>query len=217
MEALLARSAVSIHVIGAAYGAVPDGPSQKSVVVLQNELASRRCKAGALQRLIWLPDGTRSDQAAQQAFIELLHGDAEAQRGADLITADLEHLKGSMHALLQSLERRRAEAQAPAHAAGTPHVPVCDRRIAPQKALAQGAKEQSVEVAIPAFEGDAAAVREANERLMTTCDAVPVLRAGDGHGNAPSTMTSRNARLPGLEYLPVCTYLASPSTSDKQS
>jgi len=41
---LLKRCQLSIHLVGEAYGGVPDGRSQKSVVVLQNELAAKRSK-----------------------------------------------------------------------------------------------------------------------------------------------------------------------------
>jgi len=84
---------------------VPDGPSRKSVVVLQNELAVRRSKSGALSRVIWLPEGTRSGQAPQQAFIKALPVDAETQFGADLITGDIEALKTSIYATLKKLEK----------------------------------------------------------------------------------------------------------------
>jgi hypothetical protein len=63
------------------YGSVPDGPSLKSVTVLQNELAAAACRSRALRRLIWLPDGTRSGQDAQRKFIEALEGDPEFQFG----------------------------------------------------------------------------------------------------------------------------------------
>jgi hypothetical protein len=87
---LLRQCKFSIHLVGSGYGAVPDGPSQKSVVVLQNELAIQCSQAGALKRVIWLPEGTSSQHPDQQRFIEALHSDAQAQFGADLITADFE-------------------------------------------------------------------------------------------------------------------------------
>ena len=112
VERLLKRCQLSIHLVGGTYGGVPDGPSQKSEVVLQNELAAKRSKSDALKRVIWLPEGTHSEQAQQQAFIEALHQDAEAQIGADLITADIESLKTSIHAILTKLEK--PEPQLPA-------------------------------------------------------------------------------------------------------
>ena len=105
VESLLARCALSIHLVGESYGAVPDGPTAKSVGMHQNELAVARCKSGGLKRLIWLPQGTRSEQAPQQAFIEALHQDANAQFGADLIAGDIEELRAAIHATLKKIEQ----------------------------------------------------------------------------------------------------------------
>ena len=49
VESLLARCALSIHLVGESYGAVPDGPTEKSAGMLQNELAVARCRSGGLQ------------------------------------------------------------------------------------------------------------------------------------------------------------------------
>jgi hypothetical protein len=56
VERLLERCRLAIHLVGESYGAVPVGPSQKSVAELQNELAVQRSKSGALARVIWLPE-----------------------------------------------------------------------------------------------------------------------------------------------------------------
>jgi hypothetical protein len=63
VESMLARCALSIHLVGESYGAVPDGPTAKSAAMHQNELAVACCKSGGLKRLIWLPRGTCSQQA----------------------------------------------------------------------------------------------------------------------------------------------------------
>src|SRR5205807_2800729 len=81
------------------------GPTDKSASILQNELAVARCRGGGLQRLIWLPQGTRSEQAPQQAFIEALHQDAQAQFGADLIAGDIEELRAAIHDTLRKIEQ----------------------------------------------------------------------------------------------------------------
>lgn len=130
VERLLARCQLAVHLVGASYGTVPDGPSQKSVVVLQNELAVQRSKSGALPRVIWLPEGTSSEEPPQQAFIEALRRDAEVQFGADLITGRLEELTAEIHAGLKKIkqpeskkpeihagrERSRRDAMSPATA-----------------------------------------------------------------------------------------------------
>ena len=106
VERLVAQCRFSIHLVGASYGVVPDGPSQKSVVVLQNEIAVRRSKSGGLRRVIWLPEGARSEQAAAAGVsstrcIRM----PRCSSGADLITGDLEELKGAIHATLKKLEQ----------------------------------------------------------------------------------------------------------------
>jgi len=56
--ALLEASSLSVHLVGATPGATPDGPSQKSIGLLQNELAAQASKKGFLKRVIWLPTNT---------------------------------------------------------------------------------------------------------------------------------------------------------------
>lgn len=98
---LLEQCSLSIHLVGSGSGLVPDGPSHKSVVVLQNELTVERTKAAGLRRVIWLPEGTASPYPGQQRFIADVHQNAETQFGADLITGDFETLKGAIHATLE--------------------------------------------------------------------------------------------------------------------
>lgn len=221
VECLLERCRLAIHLVGEGYGAVPDGPSQKSVVMLQNELAVQRSKSGALRRVIWLPEGTRSELAQEQAFIEALHQDAEAQFGADLITGDLEDLKNSIHATLKKLEKpepKQPEEQAVA--ADKLIYLICnakDRKATvPVRKFYRG---KGFEVAIPAFEGDATAIREAHQQLMINCDAV-VLFYGAGDEAWKRTMDNELKKMPGYRggkpLLAIYTYLADPKTSDKQ-
>ena len=105
VAALLAQCALSIHLVGGVYGAVPDGQGDKSITVLQNELAARQCRSGSLTRLIWLPEGTQAAQPQQRAFMRSLLEDDAAQFGADLLTGDLESLKAAMHATLKKLSQ----------------------------------------------------------------------------------------------------------------
>jgi hypothetical protein len=220
---LLARSCLSIHLVGSHYGAVPDGPSQKSTTVLQNELAVELCRRGGLQRVIWLPSSTDSEQARQQAFIQALHQDAEVQFGADLITGDIEELKTAIHGTLRSLEKPDPPAQEvqTAEAGDTRLVYlVCvekDRKatIPLRKTL----KREGFEVALPAFEGDAAAVRGANQKLLSACDAIIVFY-GAGDEAWKRTIDNELKKMPGYRggkpLLARYTYLAEPKTGDKE-
>lgn len=222
VDRLLARSRLSIHLVGGSYGAVPDGPSQKSVVVLQNELAVQRSKTGALQRVIWLPEGTHSEQAPQKAFLDALRGDADAQFGADLVTGDLEQLKTAVHATLRKLSKKEADTpvdQAAPEGRRLVYL-ICDEKD--RKATVPVRKflrEHGCDVAIPAFEGDAAAVREANEKLLSTCDAV-IVYYGAGDEAWKRTIDNELKKMKGYRgakpLLACFTYLAQPKTGDKE-
>jgi TIR domain len=222
VETLLARCKLSIHLIGAKYGAVPSGPSERSVVVLQNELAVQRSRNGGLARVIWLPEGTHSEHELQQAFIEALHEDAGAQFGADLITADVEAVKTLIHSRLKNLEK--LERQSPEGGAAADGVQliylICTEKD--RKATIPARKyllEHGFEVELPAFEGDATAIRDAHRQLMTDCDAV-LLYYGAGDEAWKRTVDNDLRKMAGYErgkrLLAKYTYLAEPITSDKK-
>jgi hypothetical protein len=223
VERLLARSQLAIHLVGTGYGAVPDGPGQKSVVVLQNELAVGKSKHSGLPRVIWLPEGTASGQAAQQAFIEALHQDAEVQLGADLITGDIEALKASIHITLKKLEQPEIKLPEKLTAAADKTkliYLICNEKD--RKATVPVRKylrEQGYEVSLPAFEGDATAVREAHRQLMSNCDAV-ILFYGTGSEAWKRTIDNELKKMPGYrDGKPIFanfTYLAEPKTADKE-
>jgi TIR domain len=223
VESLLSRCALSIHLVGESYGAVPDGPTAKSVGILQNELAAARCRSGGLKRLIWLPQGTRSEQAPQQAFIEALHQNAQAQFGADLIAGDIEELRAAIHANLRKIEQ--PEPQKPernALAAGERAkllYLICDEKDRKTSvAVRKFCKQHGFDVALPAFEGDASHVRKTNQELLASCDAV-LLFYGAGDEAWKRTIDNELKKMAGYREKPLLaryTYLAEPKTSDKE-
>lgn len=224
VEGLLKRCRLSVHLVGETYGGVPNGRSNKSVVVLQNELAAKqsKSKSDALKRVIWVPEGTHSEQAQQQAFIDALHQNAEAQIGADLITADIESLKTSIHAILTKPEK--PESQLPVEqAAAADQVKliylICNEKdrkatVPVRKFL----KDEGFKVQIPAFEGDATAVREVHQQLMTNAAAV-ILFYGAGDEAWKRTIDNELKKMPGYRsgkpLLASYTFLADPKTTDK--
>jgi hypothetical protein len=222
VEQMLARCSASIHLVGESYGAVPDGPSQKSVVVLQNELAAQRSKRSAMPRIIWLRADTASEHPQQQAFIKALLEDSEAQFAADLIAGGIEECKAAVHAALKKLETQRPDSSGKDAAGDRARLIylICDEKD--RKAtvpLRRLLRERGFEVELPAFEGDATAVRETNQKLLIACDAVLLFYgAGDEAwkrtvDNELKKVTAYRAERPlGVRY----TYLAAPKTGEKE-
>jgi len=223
VQKLLEHCKLSIHLVGDNYGLVPDGPSQKSVVVLQNELAVENSRVSGLQRMVWLPEGTGSEQVQQQQFIEAMQADADVQFGADLINADFEALKTEIHATLKKLEE-----PAPRPAGATPggvdgrgriYMIFDERDRKSTVPLRKFFREQGFEVDTPVFEGDAAVVRAANHQCMVDCDAVIVFY-GAGDEAWKRTVDNELKKMPGYRegkpLLANYTYLAEPKTGDKE-
>jgi len=224
VQSLLERCTLSIHIVGKTYGAVPDGPSEKSVVVLQNELAVKRSKSDALERVIWLPEGTTSYKVLQQAFITALHQDADVQFGADLITGDVETLKASIHNTLKKFEKpepKQLTTQAPDSDASKLKIHlICNEQdVKATVPVRKFLKSEGFGVTIPLFKGGASKVREASQQFMSECDAV-ILFYGSGDEAWKYTLDNELKKLPGYRSdkpLPRCyTYLAQPTTPEKE-
>ena len=222
VKSLLSECGLSVHLIGAKHGAVPDGPSEKSTVELQNDLAVEWSKIAALPRVIWLPEGTTSDQPAQQTFLDAIHTDPAAQFAADLITGDFEALKTTLYATLKRLEEpppAGASANDAASASRLVYL-ICtakDRRatVSVRKYL----NDHGLEVSMPAFEGDAASIRAVHEQLLTDCDAVLLFYgAGDEAWKraTDNELRKMSAYRSGKPLRASFTYLAEPSTDDKE-
>jgi hypothetical protein len=217
----LEMSKLTIHLISSAYGAVPDGPTEKSTAMLQNELAVETSRTAGLRRIIWLPEGTSSTNEMQRDFLHSLRNDANAQFGADLITADFETLKSAVHDVLKKLEApapRKDAALGPAGQSRLIYL-VCDQRdlkatVPLRKILAA----RGHEVETPLFEGDAATVSRANEEMLKQCDAVLVFYgAGDEawrravQSDVRKMKAYRNGRALLAEY----SYVGPPGTAAK--
>jgi hypothetical protein len=212
-----------VHLIGSGYGLVPEGAGQRSVVVLQNDLAVKRARMGGLRRVIWLPDGTSAEHAVHQAFIDALHRNADMQYGAELLTGDLEHLRGAVHAALRTLETPRpakpTEQEASPDRRKLVYV-LCDekdrRSAVPLLKFLVG---RGLEAKLPVFAGDAAQVREANRELLINCEAVLLFYgAGDEAWkfHQQNELKKLGAARPGKSPLTYYTYLAEPLTDDKE-
>jgi hypothetical protein len=215
---LLEQCELAIHLVGAYAGKTPDGPSRTPVVALQNEIAARMSAERGLPRLIWLPEGTPTDA---WSFVEELPADAGMQRGADLITGGFEELKSAVRVALKKLERSLPDSTPVATESGaaTVYIVCVEEDIDELMPLVELLQAKGLEVEFPVFEGGATEVREANERLSSSCDAV-LLFWGAGSGAWRAQQESELQRVRALRrgrpLRAVFTYLSGPPARDKQ-
>ncbi len=174
----LARSDLSIHLIGRNYGLIPEGTTE-SIVVIQNELAIERGARKGFSRLVWLPPGLASEEEKQLQFIDRLQTDVRIQAGADILQTPLEDFKGVvLQRLAPEPEAAAAEEKAEAEEAGEGSglvriYMIYDQRDgdAPQP-LEDYLFQQGFEVIVPVFDGDEAQVRRDHEESLSLCDGV---------------------------------------------
>ena len=218
-EKLIDECDLSVHIIGNSYGVVPDGPSGKSNVVLQNELAAQRSASSGMKRLIWISRDVSSEKPRQQSFLESLRQTTELQRGADLIEGDLETLKGNMHKILLKIQKQQAEPVPESVSKETTVYLVCTQRDRGSTIeLRKFLKQQNYQVKIPVFEGDAATMRKANEANFNAAHAV-ILFYGSAEEAWRATTENELTRMAGLqEKAPLSgrfIYLDGPESVDK--
>ena len=182
----LARCDLSIHILGARYGLIPEG-ADRSAVEIQIELAA------SLRRIFWVPPGLVPQDARQQALLDRLRNDPEALGHASFLETSLEELKAFS---LDRLDQMRKEAEkekaaatsvspAPGSAAAEEgprwiyllHTPRDADEVTPWVDFLW---EQGFEVRTPLFEGGESEIREEHESNLQVCDGF-LLYFGQGN------------------------------------
>lgn len=92
LNSQLAESQLSVHLVGADYGIVPEGES-KSIIEIQCELASARVGIADFSQIIWMLPNLNSNDERQQKFIGELSDHLNLPRGTVLLQSKLEDLK----------------------------------------------------------------------------------------------------------------------------
>ena len=102
----LKQAVLSVHLIGAEYGFVPEG-EMKSNVWLQHDLATERNKDPNFFRLVWMPGEISSPDARQHDFLTRVRECTDVRRGADLLNGSIEELKTEIHEKLSEISKRQ--------------------------------------------------------------------------------------------------------------
>lgn len=211
----LEQCAFSIHIIGDAYGIVPE-ERNISIVELQHHLAmEHQLGTPDFTRVVWLPIGLKPKDGRQDAFIRELLDNPVRQPGDDLLQTTVDELKT---VIIEKLENPVAE-----HPSACPQNSIYlifdrsdESRIDPiRKILA----ENGFHVLTPLAEGDETDIREAHQENLRTCHGICVYCGNAGkawlNGKLRDLMKAR-----GLEgavpKVAAAVYLAGPETETKR-
>jgi len=100
IEEYLQRAELSVHPVGAFYGVVPEA-RDRSLVEIQNALASKHSQAGKLIRLVWMPTSLEPQDERQKEFVKALNNDPELTSRDSVLETTLEELKTVIHKKLE--------------------------------------------------------------------------------------------------------------------
>jgi hypothetical protein len=172
----LKLASLSVHLIGARYGSIPDG-AEKSGVVLQAELALAQ-QGAALRSILWSPQDVTLDSVAedrQREFVERLEQAEFERHRAEFVRSSIEQLKSLV------LDRLRtppvpAPGSAAAQAPGKSIYLVCDPADrADAKPLQSALIQLGFEVTRASIEGTTEELLEENKANFVSCDVVVVV------------------------------------------
>ncbi|HAC25656.1 MAG TPA: hypothetical protein DCE81_12145 [Cytophagales bacterium] len=170
-------SVYSIHLIGTAYGEIPEG-SDRSVVDIQNQLATeitaeRHARGEDFARLIWIAPNLRNASERQKTFIDTIKRDTEAQDGTEILQNPLEDFKNIMREELLESDVRKG----PADTAARSIYMVYDRVDAQQaEPIREMIEKSGFKVLTPAFEGDLLDVRKKHIENLRSFDGAVIFK-----------------------------------------
>ncbi|MES2373035.1 MAG: toll/interleukin-1 receptor domain-containing protein [Bacteroidota bacterium] len=184
VSSFLKETELSVHLIGENYGIVPEG-THKSIVEIQNEIASATSSVSNLQRLIWIPEGLSPKEERQQSFVNKLNEGKDGITGADLIFSSLEDFKGIMTDKIAAIKKAKIKLEEKKEKEKEPAVAtqnnrggsrivylICDMLdIDEIKPLEDYLFDNGCEVMIPIFEGEESQIREDHIENLKMCDA----------------------------------------------
>ena len=173
----LEECSLSIHLIGSAYGEIPEG-SDRSNVDIQNKLAAehaviKRSRKEEFSRLIWIAPNLRNASEKQKSFIDSLRRDIEAQEGAEILQNPLEDFKNIMREELLSSQNAGSEQPSSGKTIYLVHDKIDHQQVAP---LVDVIQKSGFNVVFPAFEGDLMEVRKKHIENLRNFDAAIIYK-----------------------------------------
>jgi hypothetical protein len=173
----LEECSLSIHLIGSAYGEIPEG-ADRSIVDLQNKIASEksvRAKENKQEftRLIWISPNLTHASERQKAFIDNIKRDVEAQEGAEILQTPLEDFKNIMREELLEAGEKKALDETGGRSIYLMHDKVDHLAIAPIVELLEKA---GFKVLMPTFEGELLELRQRHIENLRNLDAAIIYK-----------------------------------------
>ncbi|HLT72602.1 MAG TPA: hypothetical protein VKZ75_08105 [Cyclobacteriaceae bacterium] len=173
----LEESSLSIHLVGAAYGEIPEG-SDISIIEIQNNLAAQKSlqakkNNSVFPRLIWIYPGITNASEKQQSFLDRIKRDTEAQEGAEILQTPLEDFKKIMREELLEADDRSAVQVTDRIMVYLVHDRVDQEEV---RNLQNAIEEAGCHVLLPAFEGEILELRRKHIENLRNFDIAVIYK-----------------------------------------
>jgi len=173
----LAAATMSIHLIGCAYGDIPEG-SDRSLQDVQNRLASERSNSARehsedFSRLIWITPDLHLANERQKRFIETLRRDVEAQEGAEILQTMLEDFKNIIREELEDAAEKKGVEETGGRAIYLMHDKVDHNEVKP---FIDVIKNSGFSVLMPPFDGELLELRQKHIENLRNLDGAIIYK-----------------------------------------
>lgn len=173
----LEKCSLSIHLIGSAYGEIPEGANQ-SIVDIQNQLSAelsvaKRSRNEDFSRLIWISPNLKNASDRQKSFIDSIKRDVDAQEGAEILQNPLEDFKNIMREELLESSERVTQDEGNGKSIYLVHDRVDEQAVKPYR---EAIKKNGFNVVEPIFEGDLLTVRKNHIDNLRSLDGAIIFK-----------------------------------------
>jgi hypothetical protein len=168
-------ASLSIHLIGSAYGEIPEG-ADRSIVDLQNRFAAEKShQVGKEQfsRLIWISPALVNASERQKAFIDNLKRDVDAQEGAEILQTPLEDFKNIVREELLDTHEKKALDDTGGKSVYLVHDRIDHQDVKP---IIEAIEKNGYKVLIPEFEGELLDLRQKHIDNLRNFDAAIIYK-----------------------------------------
>lgn len=176
----LSKADLTVHIIGEAYGEIPEG-SDKSIVEIQNHLSTEHyaknkgTETESLHRLIWMPLNLRPSSNQQKLYLDQLKDDIASTAGAEIIQTPLEILKTVIHSRLQVFDaetrvKKMKLSQKSEHK--TVYLLYDKKDEADISGFIKDISSRNFEVILPKFEGKQIEFLESHRKSLVKSDGI---------------------------------------------
>jgi len=173
----LEKCSLSIHLVGSAYGEIPEGANQ-SIVDIQNQLAAdlsiaKKSRNEDFSRLIWISPNLKNASDRQKSFIDSIKRDVDAQEGAEILQNPLEDFKNIMREELLESNERMAHEESNGKSIYLVHDRVDEQSVKPYR---DAIEKNGFNVVEPVFEGDLLTVRKNHIDNLRSLDGAIIFK-----------------------------------------